>query len=917
MKKPPALTGRKSLQRKLGGSNAPALHADARPLPRDPAEVPDRPPPAKPAAPAQGGSVAAADGRPVALAGRNMLAAAAARGGGVIDLTSPEKPRGGGVAQCPLCGGTFPPERLGEHANACLDEVDHSRAVQSAERTRQGGIDSFLTSRPAPGGEGSPEGVLPPGGSGGKRRRLRSELSDHDSSPPGPRRRSGEAGGVWTGWGDGQELASLLKRALTDAPDGGPEPRTRPPSPRADLDVRLDTQVVGLRQRVERLGEGAARDRVARALGEARPGTAVRVVREADNPADANACAVAAAGAEGGPAVVVGWLPRRVALALAPLVDCLGCAVAGAVTGVAAGGGGGAIPAHLDVSLRVAGGGGAMALGMVRDAAAGRVEWLAEVGREPAARDWELVDASFVDAVSEVLASDGSLFAPEEVAALEKIRSGLTPGARRLLLRLCARVSPWVRRGALVQGGGEALALGTDGRGDADQGAGAEPGTAGMPAGSVEAALRELEAAGLVTTRPAEVSDDAPACGATGDQVEVWLRAAPADKLRGVCKRLGVPLGGRNSVPRGKDGVVAAAMRWLRDSADSAAGLTGAAGTAPLELVGRPAGGGPPSRAPGTASVFPKSAVERLWGEVEAAVGPQVCVRGHVRWAVGAVRRLLFATEDVTFADAAREQRGHLRRAGYPVARGGPPLFPSRSHLLQYEHCLRRGRLLDEAAAEGDLDRCVGLMEEALAVLASSERWEGEGHYAGQFTPAHVSALAVDLGVSVLEKRREYRRACEALRTLLERAPAVSRRGRWWLRLSTNLSHVKDVSGALEAAESGVLDPFVTAGDQLALQKRVLRLGKPPRRWKQPPWAADTSWTPREEVIRARAVQKDGRDWGFGGVWKGAEGGARLTYYSAGDERVSVEDIALEHYAKVSPGRTRGGAASYPPSVPR
>lgn len=35
-------------------------------------------------------------------------------------------------------------------------------------------------------------------------------------------------------------------------------------------------------------------------------------------------------------------------------------------------------------------------------------------------------------------------------------------------------------------------------------------------------------------------------------------------------------------------------------------------------------------------------------------------------------------------------------------------------------------------------------------------------------------------------------------------------------------------------AENGLLDPWVRAGSRMALQRRVLRLGKPPRRWKVP-----------------------------------------------------------------------------------
>ena len=43
---------------------------------------------------------------------------------------------------------------------------------------------------------------------------------------------------------------------------------------------------------------------------------------------------------------------------------------------------------------------------------------------------------------------------------------------------------------------------------------------------------------------------------------------------------------------------------------------------------------------------------------------------------------------------------------------------------------------------------------------------------------------------------------------------------------------------SIKAAEASLEDPWVRHGDLLALQRRVLRLGKPPRRWKRPPWAA-------------------------------------------------------------------------------
>jgi hypothetical protein len=42
---------------------------------------------------------------------------------------------------------------------------------------------------------------------------------------------------------------------------------------------------------------------------------------------------------------------------------------------------------------------------------------------------------------------------------------------------------------------------------------------------------------------------------------------------------------------------------------------------------------------------------------------------------------------------------------------------------------------------------------------------------------------------------------------------------------------------SLSVAEGGAIDPWVRAGSKFALQRRVLRLSKPPRRWKVPSYA--------------------------------------------------------------------------------
>ena len=53
-----------------------------------------------------------------------------------------------------------------------------------------------------------------------------------------------------------------------------------------------------------------------------------------------------------------------------------------------------------------------------------------------------------------------------------------------------------------------------------------------------------------------------------------------------------------------------------------------------------------------------------------------------------------------------------------------------------------------------------------------------------------------------------------------------SRRGEWWLRLSINAEHLGRPVDALELAETALADDYLSNGDRLALQRRVLRLGE-------------------------------------------------------------------------------------------
>lgn len=75
------------------------------------------------------------------------------------------------------------------------------------------------------------------------------------------------------------------------------------------------------------------------------------------------------------------------------------------------------------------------------------------------------------------------------------------------------------------------------------------------------------------------------------------------------------------------------------------------------------------------------------------------------------------------------------------------------------------------------------------------------------------------------------------LKELLCTCPRSGRRGYWTVRLSVDLDHLGRKEESLQVAERGVTDPLVRGGDLVALQRRVVRLSKPPRRWKKPPYA--------------------------------------------------------------------------------
>lgn len=82
-----------------------------------------------------------------------------------------------------------------------------------------------------------------------------------------------------------------------------------------------------------------------------------------------------------------------------------------------------------------------------------------------------------------------------------------------------------------------------------------------------------------------------------------------------------------------------------------------------------------------------------------------------------------------------------------------------------------------------------------------------------------------------------YTDAIRLLKLLLSRFDFDGWRGYWTLSLSIDLEHIGHLGESQTVAEEGVLDPWVRSGSKMATQRRILHLGKPPRRWKIPSFA--------------------------------------------------------------------------------
>lgn len=216
------------------------------------------------------------------------------------------------------------------------------------------------------------------------------------------------------------------------------------------------------------------------------------------------------------------------------------------------------------------------------------------------------------------------------------------------------------------------------------------------------------------------------------------------------------------------------------------------------------------------------------------------------------------------------------------------PIFSNRRDLLSFEEAIEVAQIMDEALDANRSDvvlRCIKIAESCVSTASPIQCSTSESviriHHL--FTASWVYSKVVTLGISFLEQERRYSDAMNLLKWLLSSFTCDVRRGYWTLRLSIDLEHLGCTDESLQVAENGLLDPWVRAGSRMALQRRVLRLGKPPRRWKVPSFHRSALRKIPEVYVLGRPLNS--------GL------GEKNRFYNEEGEQCGVEQLALHYYA--------------------
>ncbi|KAL4561058.1 hypothetical protein LXL04_033220 [Taraxacum kok-saghyz] len=219
-------------------------------------------------------------------------------------------------------------------------------------------------------------------------------------------------------------------------------------------------------------------------------------------------------------------------------------------------------------------------------------------------------------------------------------------------------------------------------------------------------------------------------------------------------------------------------------------------------------------------------------------------------------------------------------------------LFSNRNDLLSYEEALEVAQIMDESLEENNSSmvlKCIAISDSRISIQTSKIHLSAPFPF---FSASWIYSKVVLLGVSFLEAERRYNDAIDLLKRLLHNFISDRRRGYWTLRLSVDLEHIGRVNESLSVAETGLDDPWVRAGSKISLQKRVIRLGKPPRRWKVPTFSDSLKRKIPEVYVEGRPLN--------------SQTGTKSRFYGEDGEQCGVEQLALQYYAGQEGGNWQG-----------
>ncbi|MDA9097576.1 VRR-NUC domain-containing protein [bacterium] len=230
-------------------------------------------------------------------------------------------------------------------------------------------------------------------------------------------------------------------------------------------------------------------------------------------------------------------------------------------------------------------------------------------------------------------------------------------------------------------------------------------------------------------------------------------------------------------------------------------------------------------------------------------------------------------------------------------------IFTSRVDLDEYLNVIAEASVIDATLDAGDEKTALKILETRIfpwvngCARATPSKSSKHHSFLRRFEPDWVRAKMATIGITLLERNGRHADANLLLTRLLSCRICPERRGTWYLRLIINLNTVGHLKNAMQACDRALQDPWVRCGDRLGIQWRALRLAKKVKSWGTlgARWRSDITWEAPIDSIRARALN-------------GAEREKKryCTFSEVGEATVSVEELAITHYAEEDAGGWRG-----------